>query len=168
MLIRSANFGPMVIPLGCESFERLKQIMAKTHGMRQSPEYITWAAMHRRCRYPSQQNYNRYGGAGISVAPEWSRFEQFFLDMGQKPQGLTLDRIDPTKGYCKSNCRWATVKEQNDSRRHVLKLIDGRVAAQVARENGISTEAFHRRIQRGWDPALAVVKPMRTIRKVEC
>lgn len=142
--------------------------MAKTHGMRRSPEWSTWAAMHRRCRYPSQQNYARYGGAGIKVDTRWNDFSVFYSDMGPKPPGFTLDRLDPTKDYSVDNCRWATTKEQNDSRRHVLKLANGQVAAQVARANGISTEAFHRRIQRGWDPEVAVAKPMRTLRKVEC
>lgn len=126
--------------------------------------------MLRRCNNPSQQNYARYGAKGIKVCPEWHDFQNFYADMGVKPEGLTLDRLDPTKGYYKDNCRWATVKEQNDSRRHVLKLADGRVAQQVARVNGISIDAFHRRIQRGWDPELAVTKPMRALktRKVEC
>lgn len=137
--------------------------MAKTHGMCHTPEYTTWTAMHRRCRYPSQQNYKRYGGAGIRVAPEWSTFEQFFADMGKKPIGYSLDRIDPTKGYSKENCRWATSKEQNDTRRHVLKLPDGRVAAHVAAAHGISIGAFHRRIQRGWPPLEAVIRPMRKV-----
>ena len=133
------------------------------HGLRKHPIYIKWAAMMRRCYNPSQQNYERYGGSGITVDLRWHDVVNFYHDMGDCPEGLTLDRIDPTQGYYKQNCRWATVKEQNDSRRHVQKLVDGQVAAQVATANGISIDAFHRRVQRGWDLELAATKPTRKV-----
>lgn len=124
------------------------------------PVYVKWRSMMNRCYNKNQQNYERYGGAGIRVCPEWHDVEQFRRDMGDPPEGLTLDRIDPTKNYSKDNCRWATVKEQNDTRRHVQRLPDGRIAAHVARANGISMDCFHRRVQRGWDLLRACTEPV--------
>ena len=138
--------------------------MAYKHGYHNSYTWKRWASMMRRCYNENQENYPRYGGKGIKVDIRWHNVVNFIEDMGICPPGLTLDRINPDEDYDKNNCRWATVKEQNDSRRHVQKLADGRVAAQVARENGISIDAFHRRVQRGWTLQRAVTEPTRKIR----
>jgi hypothetical protein len=68
--------------------------------------------MRDRCSNPNRHDWHRYGGAGITVAPEWNSFEQFVVDMGNAPPGRTLDRIDGSKGYGPDNCRWATPHEQ--------------------------------------------------------
>lgn len=79
--------------------------------------YNTWYLMKTRCDNPKCKYYDRYGGRGISICKEWYSFDQFVADMGDRPEGLTLDRIDNDSGYSKSNCRWATAKEQNNNKR---------------------------------------------------
>lgn len=78
------------------------------------PEYRTWSSMKNRCYNQKGPNYSRYGGRGITVCEEWrSNFDNFLRDMGARPQGTTLDRIDNDLGYFKENCRWATNAEQS-------------------------------------------------------
>jgi hypothetical protein len=87
--------------------------------LRQHSLYGTWAAMIRRCYNNKVNNYKYYGGRGISVSAEWrTSFKQFLQDMENKPgPEYTLDRIDNNKGYCKENCRWATLEEQQANKR---------------------------------------------------
>jgi hypothetical protein len=81
-----------------------------------SRTYITWQAMLGRCKYVKTKEWNRYGGRGIRVYNRWKLFSNFLLDMGIRPSGCWLDRIDNNKGYCKSNCKWSTTSEQFQNR----------------------------------------------------
>lgn len=90
----------------------------KTHGMRNSSEYSTWAAMRGRCLNPNDPAWHNYGGRGITICDEWAAsFDAFFRDMGRRPHGLTIDRIDNDSGYRKDNCRWADASTQARNRR---------------------------------------------------
>jgi len=83
-----------------------------------TPTYNTWRCMIDRCTNPNAWNYKYYGGRGITVCDAWlDSYEQFTADVGERPEGLTLDRIDVEKGYAPNNCKWATWSEQQANKR---------------------------------------------------
>ena len=87
--------------------------MGKSHGMSYTKTYRAWRSMQDRCYNTNRPNYGGYGGRGITVCDEWrSSFENFYRDMGECPDGLSLDRINVNGNYCKENCRWATQSVQ--------------------------------------------------------
>ena|ERR1700676_5087415 len=79
--------------------------------------YNIWVLMRRRCDKPTDAAYNNYGGRGITYCPEWAAFDNFLRDMGWRPAGMCLDRIDNNRGYYKENCRWASKKANNRNQR---------------------------------------------------
>jgi hypothetical protein len=100
-----------------------------THGKsRTDPRtYRSWKEMRQRCRNPRSDNFQWYGGRGIQVCQQWESFERFLADMGARPQGATLDRIDNDGNYEPGNCRWATQKEQT-RKQSTTKLTEPLVA----------------------------------------
>ena len=88
----------------------------KTHGMTKTKTYKSWRSMINRCTLPCMPSYKYYGGKGIGYDSAWQSFEQFFSDMGTRPEGTSLDRIDNSKGYNKENCRWSDAKTQANNR----------------------------------------------------
>lgn len=97
---------------GCILTER-RGAPLEEHGMRDSREYSIWSGMVSRCENASESTREYYFDKGISISPEWRRsFKTFYADMGNCPEGYSLDRIDSSKGYSKENCRWASPHTQ--------------------------------------------------------
>lgn len=101
---------------GCLRAEVSRQ-SCTIHGLKSRPEYIVWKGMRQRCNDSNSDNYAYYGGRGIRIDPRWDSFEQFFADMGPRPEGLTIERVDNNGNYCVENCIWADMSTQSLNQR---------------------------------------------------
>ena len=109
------------------------------HGMYGTPTYKSWSEMKLRCNNPHHSKTDCY--VGVTYCEEWEKFENFFKDMGVRPAGTALDRIDPRGNYEPSNCRWADIITQENNRRNNRKFEyngESLTLAQIARKYGIS------------------------------
>ena len=88
-----------------------------TAGFTHTRTYNSWRSMISRCYNESYEGYKNYGGRGIGICDRWYVFENFLLDMGDRPEGMTLDRIDVDGNYQPQNCKWSTFKEQSSNKR---------------------------------------------------
>ncbi len=151
---------------GCLAREKASVTMRMsklTHGMRRKSIYNIWCNMRSRCNNPNNPNYERYGGRGIKVCERWMKFENFYLDMGDRPKGLSIDRIDNNKGYEPGNCKWATPKDQarNTRQTRTINTPDGpMLAVEAAEKYGISIDNIRSRIHRGW-PEERLLEPIK-------
>lgn len=109
---------------GCIAKERIKLANFKHGQCKRSrmavgtpPEYATWRSMIQRCGYAKHKSYKHYGARGIKVCDRWKIFRNFFEDMGTRPPGLQLDRINNDGNYEPGNCRWTTPKVNSNNRR---------------------------------------------------
>lgn len=105
---------------GCLAAE-VKSARVRTHGMTDTRTWRSWQGMKNRCRNEKNPSYYRYGGRGIQVHEPWLKFENFLADMGERPEGMSLDRIDVNGNYEPSNCQWATSTEQRVNQRPRLR-----------------------------------------------
>ena len=139
----------LVKSCGCYKKEKLTK-----HGMVETRTYKSWEAMKTRCLDKNAPNYKNYGGRGITVCDKWMKFENFYTDMGKRPEEKSLDRIENNKGYYKKNCKWSTQKEQNNNKRNnILITFNGKTQnmKQWAEELNISYETLINRAKKGWD-----------------
>ncbi len=107
---------------GCLVKEKspLNLVRSILHGMSRTPTWNVWQHMRRRCYDSSDVSYRYYGQRGIKVCERWQDFELFLRDMGEKPIGLSIERIDNDGDYEPSNCKWATAKEQRANQRRCV------------------------------------------------
>lgn len=145
---------------GCKKAEMVSKAMTK-HGHsgqyhKASRTYVTWRAMQVRCDNPLHHAYHNYGGRGISICPQWREFGQFLKDMGERPKGFEIDRIDNDGNYQPDNCRWVPRPKNVQNCRHSKRwVVDGREfpsARVAAKELGVGVLTI-RRWCNGWtDP----------------
>lgn len=150
---------------GCDAASRISA-ERRTHGRSNTHTYYVWQDMKKRCLYPKHVSFASYGGRGISVCDQWVKsFEAFFLDMGEAPDGMSIERNDVNGNYEPSNCRWATAYEQhlNTRRTKLVDLADGRGSlAMVAQCKHLDLDyrTVQTRINKhGWDIIRAFSTP---------
>lgn len=141
------------------------------HGMSDGKAHRKWMSMRERCYSKTNYQYFRYGGRGIKVCDRWQVFINFYADMGECPEGMTLDRIDVNGDYSPENCRWATMKEQCRNRR-TNKLItfkgQTKPLAMWAEELGIKQTTLQMRLSKyKWPIERALSKADGRKRRVE-
>ena len=144
---------------------------ASTHRLTRTRAYRSWFAANKRCLDPNNKQYPDYGGRGITVCKGWQSVENFVADMGQPPQGLTIDRINNDGGYwcghCEQciannwpkNCRWTDWETQNRNQRsnhYITALGKTMTVVEWVHETGIPKNTILNRLNRGWNEEKAV------------
>lgn len=131
---------------------------------RTSPTWVSWRALVARCYNTGASDYPRYGGRGITVCDRWrSSFSAFLEDVGERPDGMTLDRLDSDGNYEPGNVRWATAQQQNRNRRNNRMLTMGgrtQCLADWSEETGIPRDTLGRRLKKGWPVEEALTRPL--------
>jgi len=134
-----------------------------TKGKKWSPTYTVWHGLLQRCLNRKNPSYPRYGGRGITVCAEWrGSFETFLADMGERPSGTSINRIDNDGSYCKANCQWATETQQQrnkSSNRAIAFRGRTQSLAAWAEELGIPYFTIHARLRRDWPIERALSEP---------
>lgn len=136
---------------GCNRAGYLRHGYARTG--HKSATYKIWVVMRTRCNNPNFPKYPRYGGRGIRVCERWDRFENFLADMGERPAGMSIDRIDNDGDYCPENCKWSTNKEQSRNQRWTVRLTyngETKTRQEWCEIHGIKLSTFRHRLSRGW------------------
>lgn len=136
----------------------------ETHGMWNShrAEYRCWQDMIQRCHNPSSRWFGSYGNRGIFVCDRWKEsFENFIADMGKRPYGTSLDRIDNDGSYTPENCRWATIQQQNRNHRGCLFIEhngERKTLIEWSEETGVNPKTIRSRYLKGYQPEMLFSK----------
>lgn len=114
--------------------------------------YFAWRSMRRRCLNPRDTSWKHYGGRGVLICDRWLEdYDAFVEDMGFAEEGLSLDRIDPQKGYSPDNCRWATSTEQARNKREHRRVTyrgQTKLLVEWAEQLGVDVRTLHKRLSR--------------------
>lgn len=149
-----------VVSCGCYHRQRQREV-PMLHGLNGSPTHISWTNMRQRCTNPANPSWPNYGGRGIRICQRWSTFENFYTDMGDRPPGMTLERINNDGNYEPSNCRWASRPEQSVNKQDTIRIhYDGRSQSlsEWCKELNINYWTAHARIRRGHSPLEAITR----------
>lgn len=132
-------------------------LMVELHRKYKTPEYGTYRTMKQRCLNKNNPAYKNYGGRGITVCDRWlGSFNNFYQDMGNKPNNTSLERINNNLGYSPDNCKWATSNEQNNNRRNV-HIYKGKTISDWADLTGIKKKTIRARLTSynwGWERSI--------------
>lgn len=147
------------VSCGCQKKARASSLFT-THGMTGTGCHKTWKSMHQRVKVDADY-------LGIEICERWNSFENFFADMGERPKGKSIDRMNGSLGYFPDNCQWATPKEQCINRSNTVMLeFEGKsmCASDWAKEIGISRKGIMKRLNKGW-PVDQVLSSGKYVRK---
>lgn len=151
---------------GCKNIE-----LHTTHGhavrfpgtdQKSSATYACWGAMKNRCLNPKNNDYKDYGGRGIKVCQDWMLFENFLRDMGVRPDGMSIDRKNNDGDYCKENCVWIPLSDQQSNRRNTRNITVNGVTksiSQWSKIQGISKVTLRNRVVSGWPTDRLFITP---------
>ena len=152
-----------VVCCGCIKASLRKKPVIFTENHRGA--FNSWNNIRQRCYVPTNQAFDRYGGRGIVMAPEWrDSFEQFFNDLGPRPQGTSIERIDNNKGYFPGNCRWATYREQARNKRNTRIVYienEGMTRGEASERFSIGSGTIAWRDSNGRKGAALIAPPQR-------
>lgn len=133
------------------------------HGLADTPTHLAWKRMRRRVKHPEDAGNACY--AKVTICKRWEKFENFLTDMGEVPAGYSLDRINNSKGYSPSNCRWVPITEQARNTRR-LRKVGGTYVSEAARRAGLAPDVVFDRVNKlGWDMQRALTTPKRNQRR---
>lgn len=152
---------------GCKRSESRRLASTASGRMRDgkpSTEFYIWQTMLQRCHNPRYRWFKNYGGRGITVCARWRKsFDAFFADMGPRPAGMSLDRVNNMKGYSPANCRWATGREQcnNKTNNRILEFRGLRLTlTQMAEHHGLTRHQLWQRLHEDWPLEQALTTPV--------
>lgn len=135
------------------------------HGLAGTPTYKIWKDMRKRCNNKTSTSYRNYGGRGIRVCYRWGKFQNFLADMGERPLGYSIDRINYNGNYNPSNCRWANrIQQNNNSRQNVFITYNNEclTIGQWAARIGIKYNVLYMRLnEHKWPIERALTQPLR-------
>ena len=146
-------------------------LKSRTHGMSRTRTYIAWQNMHRRCNGANEKYLKDYTIRGIVVCKRWGSFQNFFADMGEMPDGLSLNRIDNNGDYTPSNCEWTDRSAQQNNRRgnRLLSFNEATLTVkQWANKLGIKSDTLHTRLRLGWDIEKVLTEPVNINMRHKC
>lgn len=125
-----------------------------------APTYISWQAMMQRCCRPGHPAYWNYGGRGICVCERWLSYDAFFEDMGERPPGMQIDRIDTDGNYEPGNCRWVSARQNLNNRKNTA-WVNGMPLTVAAETFGIKACTLSRRVRLGVEPERLLMPKLR-------